>query len=222
MDVIEAIKTRKSIRGFKSTPVPRQVLEEILSIATCAPSALNTQPWEITVFGGEVLENIKKGQLEKLAAGEPPEDFPRFEGEYRERQVALAIQIFKLMDIAREDKEKRAKWMEHGFRYFDAPVGIILSLDSSLGVISRFDLGSIAQTICLVAASYGLGTCIHDQGVSYPDVIRKYTHIPETKKMVIAISIGYPDWDFPANELKSDREPLENVATWCGFDHSAV
>jgi len=218
MDVIEAIKTRKSIRGFKPTPVPRQILEEIIGIATRAPSAVNTQPWEITVVGGEALENIKKENLERLAAGEPPEGMPHFEGKYRERQVALAIQIFKLMDITREDKEKRAKWMERGFRYFDAPAGIILSMDSSLKPVSWFDMGTLTQTICLTAASYGLGTCIHDTGIAYPDVIRKYVPVPESSQLVISMAIGYPDWDFPANELHSERESLENVVTWCGFD----
>ena len=108
--------------------------------------------------------------------------------------------------------------MERGFRYFDAPAGIILSMDSSLKPVSWFDMGNLTQTICLTAASYGLGTCIHDTGIAYPDVIRKYVPIPESKQLVISMAIGYPDWDFPANELHSEREPLENVVTWCGFD----
>ena len=99
MDVIEAIKTRKSIRGFKSTPVPKQVLEEILSIATCAPSALNTQPWEITVISGEVLENIKKGQLEKLAAGETVEQIleahPRLPREAIQAALTFAAEALR-------------------------------------------------------------------------------------------------------------------------------
>ena len=222
MELLEAIKTRKSIRNYKPTAIPKETLEEILSIASRAPSALNTQPWEIFVIAGEVLENIKKGNVEKLAAGVMPQSEvpePKFEGEYRRRQVELAIQIFQFMGIAREDREKRADWMARGFRFFDAPAAFIICMDKSLGdTYSRYDLGSITQTICLTALHYGLGTCIHGQGVMYPDVLRKYAGIPDSKRITESISIGYPDWDFPANKLESTREPLENFVTWRGFD----
>ena len=222
MELLEAIKTRKSIRNYKPTAVPKGTLEEILSIASRAPSSMNTQPWEIFVIGGEVLENIKKGNIEKLASGiEPQPDVPepRFEGEYRRRQVDLAIQIFQLMDITREDKEKRAKWLERGFRFFDAPAAFIICIDKSVNELrGMYDLGSITQTICLTALHFGLGTCIQGQGVMFPDVLRKYAGIPDSKRITESISIGYPDWDFPANKLVSARESLENFVTWRGFD----
>ena len=221
MDIVEAICSRKSIRGYKSDPVPKEILREILEIATRAPSALNTQPWEITVVTGKVLDNIKQGSIEMLNSGAVPNaetPLRPFEGEYRQRQVDLAIQIFNLMGIAREDKEKRAKWMQRGFRFFDAPAAIILSMDKSLdeSPLSLLDIGAIMQTICLTALNYGLGTCIEDQGIMFPEVVRRFTGIPESKRMIICIAIGYPDWDFPANKLESKREPLESVVTWCG------
>lgn len=222
MDVIEAIKSRKSVRAFKPIPVPRKILEEIIGIAREAPSAVNTQPWELTVVAGEALENIKKGNLEKVTAGiaiAPDIPETRFQDKYRQRQVDLAMQIFQIMDIAREDKPKRLEWLKRGFRFFDAPVAIFLSMDRSLEEsYSRFDIGAITQTICLAALNYGLGTCIHGQGVSYPDVVRKYTGIPESKRLGVCISIGYPDWDSPANKIESKREPMENFVSWCGFD----
>jgi len=78
------------------------------------------------------------------------------------------------------------------------------------------DIGALMQTICLAALHHGLGTCIEDQGTMFPDVVRKFTGMPDSKRIVISIAIGYPDWDFPANKLESRREPLENVVTWCG------
>jgi len=222
MDVVEAIRTRKSIRGFKPDPVPKEVLGNIIDIARRAPSAMNTQPWEITVVSGEALDNIKRDNIQMLASGAiPNSDRPRqpFEGVFRQRQVDLAIQLFQLMGIAREDKEKRAEWMQRGFRFFDAPAAIILSVDSSLHESRpRFDIGTISQTICLAALNYGLGTCIADQGIMYPEIVRKYTGIPESKRTIISIAIGYPDWDFPANKVESEREPVESITTWCGFD----
>jgi len=221
MDVVEAIRTRKSIRGYKPDPVPKEVLMEILEISKRTASSLNTQPWYFTVVTGEVLDNIKKGNIEMLTAGvEPYPDVPSepYEGIYRQRQVDLAIQIFKLMGIAREDREKRAKWRERGFRFFDAPAAIILSIDRSIDKLSsHFDIGAIVQTICLAALNYGLGTCIEDQGIIFPGVVREFTRIPESNEIVISIAIGYPDWDFPANKLEAEREPLENFVTWCGF-----
>jgi len=222
MDILEAIRTRKSIRGYKLTPVPRETLEEIIDIARRSPSTMNTQPWEITVITGEVLDNIRQGNVEMLISGVTPE--PNFlvkpyEGKYRQRQVDLAMHIFELMNIKREDKEMRAEWQQRGFRFFDAPAAIILSIDRSLqGVFPFMDLGLLAQTICLTALNYGLGTCIENQGIMFPEVIRKFAHIPESKRMVMSMAIGYPDWDSPANEVATKRETVEDIVTWCGFD----
>ena len=222
MDVVEAIRSRKSIRGFKPGPVPKEVLREILDIARSTPSAMNTQPWNITVITGEVLDSIRKSNIEMLAAGvEANPDLPSipYEGIYRQRQVDLGIQIFKLMGIAREDKAKRAEWRERGFRFFDAPAAIILSMDRSIDkLLSHLDIGAISQTICLAALNYGLGTCIESQGAMYPGILREFTPIPESDEILISIAIGYPDWDFPANKLETKREPLENLVTWRGFD----
>ena len=221
MDIVEAIRTRKSIRMYKPDPVPKEVIREILEIATRAPSSVNSQPWEITVITGDVLEKIKQGNIEMLRSGAQPNRevlSKPLEGEFRRRQVDLAIQLFKLMGITREDKVKRAEWSQRGFRFFDAPAAFVLSVDKSLKGWGTFDLGSLAQTICLTALKYGLGTCIQGQGISYPEVIRRFTDIPESKQIVICISIGYPDWDFPANKAESEREPLENIVTWCGFE----
>lgn len=221
MDLVEAIKARKSIRGYKPDPVPKNVLEEILEIAVHAPSSMNTQPWEFTIIADDVMEKIKQANIEKFNAAELPRmDVPRGEkytDEYRERQVALAVQLFKLMGIAREDKEKRTEWMRKGFRFFDAPAAIIISMDKSVGSGGEFDCGVISQTIALTALDYGLGTCIQGQGIMYPDVVRKFTGIPESKLIVICLTIGYPDWDFPANKVQAEREPSENITTWCGM-----
>lgn len=222
MDIIDGIKMRKSIRGYKSDPVPKEILFEILSIASYAPSAMNTQPWEFYILTGKVLEDIKQANIEMLNSGKTP--FPEhptvektFEGKFRRRQVELAKQIFEVMGIKREDKEKRKEWMERGFRFFDAPCAIIICVDKALGDKGPLiDIGAVLQNICLTALNYGLGTCIEDQGVMYPEVLRKFAHIPSSKKIIISIAIGYPDEDFPANKIRSKREPVENFITWCG------
>ena len=220
MDLIEAIQTRKSIRGYKPDLVPRDVLQEIIKIASRAPSALNSQPWECTIVAGDVLDDIRRDNIAEFASGIAPHPelvwHGRLEGDYRKRQVSLGIQLFQLMGIAREDQEKKIEWTKLGFRFFDAPAAIILYIDESMRDVSQFDIGTITQTIALAAMHYGLGTCIQGQGLMYPEVIRKHTGIPETKRLSINLAIGYPDWDFPANKVQSEREPLEIATTWFG------
>ena len=224
MDVTQAIRTRKSIRGFRPDPISREVIEEILQVSCRAPSALNLQPWEFFVLSGDPLRQAGRENVERLKSGATLElevaesGFPR-DSVFRERQVALAKQLFRLMGIPREDKEKRAAWMELGFRYFDAPATIIIVSDRSLsGEGLLLDLGAVMQSICLVAWQHGIGTCIARQGVFYPDVLRKSAGIPESKRIVIAISMGYPDWGFPANRVETEREPPEAITTWVGFE----
>jgi nitroreductase len=223
MDIIEAIRSRKSIRGFKPSPVSREVLENILETACRGPSTMNTQPWEFIVIAGDVLRTIADRNAEMLQHGIMihPEHvitgWPH-KSVYRERQVEVAKRIFGHMGIPREDKAKRAAWMERGFRFFDAPAAIILLTDTALTDAGPLmDMGSVMQTICLVALDYGLGTCIEDQGVMYPENIRSVIKVPDTKRIIISIAIGYPDWDFPANQVESPREDIKNLTTWCGF-----
>ncbi len=221
MELVEAIKSRKSIRGYKPTPIPKEILANVLKTAIRAPSAMNIQPWKFTILGGKVLDELKQALQEKFLAGvEPYPDFgpyPHFTGIYRSRQVELGKSLFQLMGIAREDKGKRVEWTLKMIRFFDAPNAIIISVEKEVSdFLSIFSLGIISQTITLAAVDFGLGTCIEQDPVFYPEPIRQITGIPESQKIAIAIAIGYPDWDFPANKLESTREPLDNIATWLG------
>ncbi|MFC1981820.1 nitroreductase [Chloroflexota bacterium] len=222
MNLVEAICTRKSIRGYKPDPVPKEVLREILEIASRSPSPLNTQPWDITVITGQVLDNIKRGNIQMLnsgAARNPEVDLRPYEGKYRQRQVDVAIELFRLMGIAREDKEKRREWRQKGCLFYNAPAAIILSVDKSLDGLPfmLLSIGAIMQTICLVALDYGLATCIEGQSLWFPEIVRKFAGISESKRMIISITIGYPDWDFPANALETKREPTESFVSWFGW-----
>jgi nitroreductase len=223
MDITEAIRSRKSIRGFKPFPVSREVLEKVLETSCRAPSTMNTQPWEFLVIAGDVLRKIAVRNAKMLQDGvmiHPEHVITGWPNKsvYRERQVEVAKRIFGRMGIPREDKAKRAAWMERGFRFFDAPAAIILLTDTALTDAGPLmDMGAVMQTICLVALNYGLGTCIEDQGVMYPENIRSVINVPDTKRIIISIAIGYPDRDFPANQVESPREDIKNLTTWYGF-----
>ena len=223
MELKEAIRTRKSIRGFKTDPVPKQVLAEMIEISLRAPSAMNVQPWEIIVVAGKALDVIRKNNMEMISSGKASiSDFGHtspYQGIYKERQRTLGFSLYSFLGIQREDKAKRTEWTMKGFRSFDAPASIILAADACLDTrVAASDIGGIVQTICLAALDYGLGTCINGQGITFPEVVRKVTGLPESKKLYTSIAIGYPDWEHPANKLDTVRESMDKVVTWVGFD----
>ncbi len=218
MDIVEAVQNRMSIRKFKSDPVPRSVLEQILKGALRAPSAINTQPWECWIVEGETLRNLSR-EMVREAEGDIPSrsDFilnEKWEEIYLNRMRENGRGLFGILGIGRQDREKRKAFALSMYRFFDAPLVIFVCLDSSLGVYSIFDCGGFTQTICLLAYAQGLGTCIQHSGVNYPDIIRKHVPIPPQKKILIAISIGYPDETAVVNQFRSSREPLERVVHW--------
>lgn len=227
MEVLEAIYHRRSIRAFKPIPVSREVLQEIMESALRAPSWANTQPWEFAIVGGRKLEEIRQAFTENAEQQPnpdcpPPREFPE---PYNERRRRLGIKLFEIKGIRRDDKERRRWWQLQGLRLFGAPNAIYIYTDCSLyfqsdnlNVWPIFDCGMIAENIMLLATKYGLGTIPQIQAVNYPDILRKALGIPDSKLIVLGIAIGYPDWDDPVNQFRSEREPLEQIANWHGFD----
>ena len=229
MDIVEAIQKRKSIRAFKPDPVPKIILKEIFDVALRAPSWANTQPWEFAIVTGQKLEKIRQAFVEKgTAAEEDSPDIPRpreFPQIYDTRRRVVGRKVLELKGIQREDREKRGRWLLQGLRLFEAPCAIYVYIDRSfymqgdgLNIWPIFDCGLVAENIMLLATKHGLGTIAQIQAVVYPDVLRKVLGIPDSKLIVLGIAVGYPDQDDPVNQLHSEREPLENVSTWYGFD----
>ena len=226
MELVEAIKTRRSIRAFKSDPVPEEMLHQILDLARLAPSATNGQPWEFIVLRGQSLERAKQVNVEQFNRGaevrldipvRAPNELP---SPYVDRQNALARQLFGAMNIERGDKENRREWQLRGKRFFDASAAILVCADEKIfdikHQISLIDVGIVTQTIALLALEHGLGTCIQQDTVFYPHTLREALDIPHTKKLLVAICIGYPDWGHPANNFAQTREPLDSMSTWKG------
>lgn len=215
MSLREAVQQRRSIRKFRPDPVPREILHAILEEARWAPSAINTQPWEVALVGGEALKKIVRATYEEVRKGgipRPDFDIPYFrKAVYTRRMRENAKGLFgDALRIDRYDLEKRGAFYLTMLHYFDAPQVIYLCVDKSLSWISIFDCGCFAQNLCLLAVSKGLGTCIQQSGVHFPDIIRKYVPIPEEKRILLNISIGYPDDEAPVNQFRSRRDPLED------------
>ena len=220
----ELARSRKSARGYKNQAVPKEVIDEIIDVAKWAPSSYNTQTWRVHVVTGEVLDRIRKGNVDNTLAGKPHvRDFPykeEYEGEHRQRQVEVAIQLFEAMGIERDDKEKRNDWMLRGFRQFDAPVSLALTYNKYLepAGISQFGLGALAYGIVLAAWDRGIGCVINGQGIMQSDIVREHARIPDDESIMICIAMGYPEEDFPANQVRSTRAPNSDFVTYTGFD----
>jgi len=220
MDVIDAIKARYTVRAYKPKPVPKEVLTELMEAALRAPSWANTQTWEFAVVGGEVMQELKQSLTAKASAQEeryPDIPRPEWPSPYRERSRENGIRLYQLLGINRDDMEKQLQWYVEMYRLFDAPNGIIVYTDRGLSVWALVNVGLVVQSIALAALNYGLGATILAASVSYPDEVRRIVRIPESKQLVIAIAIGYPDPEAKVNEFRSNREPLEAMVTWHGF-----
>ena len=220
----EIALARRSIRGYKPDPIPREILEEIIHIAKQAPSSMNTQPWHFHVLTGEPLERIRKGNTEKMMAGSAVDREIKlnhgYEGPHRERQIEIAVQLFEAMGIARDDKERRMDWVMRGFRQFDAPVSIVITVDKALAddTIAHFDCGAATYGLVLAAWSKGIGSVINGQGIMQSSVVRENANIPEDHVIMTCVAMGYPDESFVANDVKSRRSPNDKVASFIGFD----
>jgi len=224
MNFTEFSASRKSARGFLDKPVPKSVVDDIINTAKWAPSSYNTQTWRIHAVSGEPLDKIRKGNTENTLAGKPHvRDFPYKEeylGEHKQRQIDVAIQLFEVMDIGRDDKDKRMDWMLRGFRQFDAPVSLVLTYPKSLepAAITQFSLGSLAYGIVLAAWERGIGCVINGQGIMQSDVVHEHANIPDDEAIMICIAMGYPDDSFPANGVRSVRADNSEFVTYVGFD----
>ncbi|MFC2066419.1 nitroreductase [Chloroflexota bacterium] len=224
MEVSQAIRSRRSIRGFKPDPVPRKVFEGLLETCRWAPSARNTQEWDLLILGGKVIAEIKARIVEKYKAKvEANEDVPISALDdmpelYRQRAIEGRdiIDSHQFPPGTEKLDEKRAAYFVKGWRFHDAPNAIILCTERVLYPTAIFDVGIMAQTICLAALDYGLGTTIMARPVYWPDIYREVLGIPESKLIVVSIGIGYPDPEVVVNSFPRHRVPWDVFTQWHG------
>ena len=224
MDYETLVSERRSIRGYLEKPVSKELIDEIITVAKGAPSSMNTQPWHFHVITGAPLELIRQGNTERMMAGASVDREIKmghgYEGIHRERQVEIAIQLFEAMGIERDDKPRRQDWVMRGFRQFDAPVSIVVTIDKELAddTVSHFDVGAATYGLVLAAVNRGLGTVINGQGIMQSSVVREHGNIPEDEVIMTCVAMGWPDESFVANDVKSRRADNADVVSYVGFD----
>lgn len=220
----EVVLGRRSIRGYKPDPVPKALIRQVMEMAMRAPSSLNTQPWNFYVVTGEPLDRIRAGNTERNLAGVPASREFRshgaYQGVHRERQKAIAGQLFEAMGIDWGDKTGRTDWVLRGFRQFDAPVSVVVTYDRAIhgGDIAPFDCGAVTNALVNAAWSVGLGCVVNSQGIMQSPVVREHAGIPDDQVIMICVAMGYPDDDFPANAVVSTRKPVDEAVVFVGFD----
>ena len=230
MSIIQLIRSRRSIRSFKPDPIPVKVLEELFDACRWAPSGANQQPWEFAILGGRVIEELKARFIKKVES-----EWDNTHLRYKNRNPDIPITDIPEPFLKRVSKlratidrhqfptgtamldEKRAVYRLYGAQFYGAPSAIIMYVDKALLPNSLIDIGLMAQTICLAALSHGLGTCIMQTVVWWPDILRDLLPIPESKAIVLGIAIGYIDTKALVNSFERTREPLKAFAQWYGF-----
>ena len=218
MELLQGIETRRSCRAFKSTPVPKETIERIMMVASNSPSYTNTQPWEVMVVTGQKKDMLSKVLCEKARSEVPPNSdlsLPKvWPPELDRRAKEHGTRRFRALGIERENEQQRKELRLMNFRFYGAPCVIFLFVDSTLTSWSIFDMGLFAQTLILTAHSFGLGSCLQASITNYPDAVREFLGIPETKLLVLGISMGYPDLEAPINTYKSTRISTSEFVHW--------
>jgi nitroreductase len=221
LNVIEALNTRYSTRGFRPDPVSKNLITEILTAANHSPSWTDSQPWEIYVAGGKVLDRLRisfKASFEKGEPSKPDIPGPQSWPSLIEKRVDNYMgERFKFLGVNREDQAARRSVTALNYQFFDAPVVIYLCMDRTLTSWSMFDVGLLAQSIMLATREKGLGTVVAFTMAVYPDLIRAELDVPTDYAILIGIALGYPDTDLKRNQFRSPRRPIEEVVRYRGF-----
>lgn len=219
MDTIQAITSRHSVRAYLSRPVDEAIIRQILEAARYAPSGKNIQPWQVSVVMGKAKQQLGDAILAARCDGiEPHPDYQYYPAEcpgvYKERSIACGMALYGALHINRKDKEARLTQWNKNYRFFDAPAGLIVSIDAQLEKGSWMDLGMFIQNIMIAAQGLGLATCPQASMAEYPDIIRQTLGLSKGQLIACGIALGYADNDAPVNQYRTEREPVEKFTQW--------
>jgi len=215
MALIDAIKNRRSVRGFKPDLVPQADIDEILNLAQRSPSNCNTQPWRVLLASGEQCNEVRNKIHDAFMKGQAMNpDFsalPKFEGLLRDRQVACAQALYGAMGIERGDKVGRMQATARNYEFFDAPHIMFIGMQRDFSPAIAVDVGMYAQTLMLLMTAYGIGSCAQASVSYYPDIIRSFFDEPDSTGILFGISFGYENTEIDANAARTDRADLNEV-----------
>ncbi len=211
-----AITSRRSIRRFLPTPVPRETIEQILAVASRAPSGTNTQPWKVTVLTGRAKEALS----ERIRAiYDDPQELALHSEEYAyyplqwvppyiDRRRKVGWDLYGLLGIGKGDKLRMHEQHGRNYAFFDAPVGLIFTIDRIMQQGSWLDYGMFLQSVMIAARARGLDTCPQAAFTQFHRVIGEFIGAGPDEMLVCGMSLGHADPDAVENTLVTERAPV--------------
>jgi nitroreductase len=218
--VDEALNSRKSVRAFLPDPVDEETIKDILRVASRAPSGTNMQPWKVYVLTGEKKQQVTDAILnsgirpEKAVWDEYVYYPDHFFEPYLTRRRTVGFALYSALGIGRREVERMRAQHDRNFTFFDAPVGMIFTIDRRLNKGSWIDHGMFLQSIMIAARGRGLDTCPQAAFAPYHRQIRPILNIPDEEIVVCGMALGYEDPTKPENSLRTERAPLEEFVTF--------
>lgn len=213
MNYADLARSRRSIRGFLPEPVPQALLESLLETAREAPSGANLQPGRFWALQGGARTRLSAALCEAVRLQVAPREeygyFPQpMPMQLRKRQVAAAQALYRSLGVARGDATARQAQFERNYRFFDAPVALVVTLDREFGSGGFMDLGMCLHGLLMAAHAQGLGACAIGALASYPEIVRRELGLPDNEVVVCGVALGWPDSQAPDNQTLTEREPL--------------
>jgi len=212
MTLEDAVRLRRSVRGFLPDEVPPMMLDRLFALAQCAPSGCNAQPWLPHVVSGNALQDLR-GRL--ITAGRsrrtPDPDLPvrnKYSGVYRDRQYDAAARLYGAMGIERHDLEGRERAALRNLEFFGAPHVVFVFMDGMFDMREAIDVGMYAQTLMLAMTAFGVASCAQGALSLYPSIVRDHLGLPESHRLLFGISFGYEDPNVPANSAHVGRNDV--------------
>lgn len=220
------IEGRRSVRGFLPDPVAAAEIEAILRLARTAPSGANLQPGRFVVLAGAALRGLADALDAAIDGGEETVEeysyFPQpMPAHLKERQRRAGFALYDALGVDPRDGAARRAQFRRNYRFFDAPVGIVVTIERAMGKGCFMDLGMAIQTLLLAAHGRGLGACGIGALAKYAHVVHRSLGLGPEELAVCGIAIGHVDPDASANLVRTERLTLEDFAEFRGFDPAA-
>ncbi len=215
MEILEALRTRRSVRAFRDEPIPKTALQNLLQDASRAPSAINMQPWEVHMVLNEERKRLSRKLIRSYrerGLGCGPGSAKPLPERFIERGRQCADEMTPL--IRRMDRDFSPYINEGSLNFYDAPAVALIFLDESFAPERAVDIGSFAAYLVLAAAGHGLGSCPIGLVTAYEDEVKEQLNVHESKRLILSVALGYPEPGAPVNEFRSSRADLPEFVRW--------
>lgn len=213
----DLLMQRFSTRAFRSQPVPRDVINDILRLAQRSPSWCNTQPWQLDILSGAAAKRFQESYFTHVETAPEAPDFmfpTAYEGNYQQRRRSCGLQLYKSLGITVGDRQASARQTRENYRSFGAPHVAILTCPAALGCYAAVDCGVYLLAFLLAARAHGVDSLPQAALASHPDFVRGELNLSRDRKVLCGIAFGYADREAAINQFRTERATVEEVVRW--------